>query len=351
MKKLTINTTKPYDIYIGAGILSQAGKLIKERFSKSRIALVSETNVFPLYGEKVLSVLREEGFDVVTHIFEAGEAQKNMQTVIEILGTLSENKLTRTDIVVALGGGVTGDMAGFASAIYLRGIKCVQIPTSYLAAVDSSTGGKTAVDLPAGKNLAGAFHMPSLVICDTDCFKTLSKETFEDGVAESIKHGLIADADFFRFMLENDITENIEEVVRRNVEIKTSFVLGDEKDTGKRQMLNFGHTIGHAAEKVSNFALTHGHAIAIGMAVVLRAQEKLGIGEAGMTEKLLAALKKYDLPSECPYSAEQLMSAALQDKKRAGDKISLVCLEKPGKAFLKPMNMEELEDIIRLGLE
>lgn len=351
MRKLQILTAEPYEMYIGGGELINAGKYIREKFGCIQIAVVSEDIVYPLYGKQLEESLAVAGLEYVVHVFKAGEASKNMETLCGILDTLSRSQLTRSDIVLALGGGVTGDIAGFASAVYLRGIRCVQIPTSYLAAVDSSTGGKTAVDLPAGKNLAGAFHMPSLVVCDTKTFDTLPKETFNDGVAETIKHAMIADSDLFSFLENNEINENIDMIVSKNVQIKTSFVLGDEKDKGKRQMLNFGHTIGHAAEKLSHYKLTHGSAVAIGMAAVLRAQEKLGIGKKGMLERLLMLLNKYSLPDRCEFTASELASAAMQDKKRAGDSINLVYLESIGKAGLMKKSVSELEDFIRLGIE
>lgn len=350
MKKIHIDASTEYDVIISRGILKDTGKLIADVLPKSRAAIISDDKVFSLYGKTVENSLTEAGFNAVSFTFANGEKSKNSQTYIEILEFLAENKLTRSDIIIALGGGVTGDMAGFAAATYLRGIKFVQIPTTLLAAVDSSVGGKTGINLKSGKNLAGAFHQPSLVICDTDTLSTLDSETYLDGVSEAIKCGMIADDDLFTKM-SGDFKSNIEEIIALCVSIKRNVVNCDEFDTGLRQLLNYGHTIGHAIEKCSSFAITHGHAVAIGMAIITNASEKNGFCESGTYEKVIATLKTCGLPTECCYTADELYNVTLSDKKRSGDSVTLVLPEKCGKCVLHKVTTEELLEYIKKGLD
>ena len=251
METLTVNASTPYPVHIGPGLLEKAGELIAGVTSSRTCAVITDTTVEKLYAAPVCRSLQEAGFQVCLHAFPAGEQSKNINTYGGMLEFLAENKLTRSDFVVALGGGVTGDMAGFAAATYQRGVDYIQMPTTFLAASDSSVGGKTAIDLAAGKNLAGAFHQPKMVICDTDTFRTLPPDAFADGMAETLKHGLIADGDFYRFLMTGDVRARMDQVVRRNVEIKAAVVGEDEKEHGKRKLLNFGHTLGHAMEKCS----------------------------------------------------------------------------------------------------
>lgn len=350
MKKIHINASKEYDVMISRGILDTCGELIGNVIPKCRAAVISDDKVFAFYGAAVKKSLEKSGFEAIAYTFENGEKSKNIETYTKILEFLAENRFTRTDIVIALGGGVTGDMAGFAAATYLRGIKLVQIPTTFLAAVDSSVGGKTGVNLPAGKNLVGAFHQPSLVICDTDTFGTLEEERFSDGVAEAIKCGMIRNKELFEKM-SGDFKTDIEEVIAECISIKRDVVVNDELDTGERQLLNFGHTIGHAIEKCSDFKLTHGHAVAIGMVVISKAAERLGLCDDGISAAIEKTLKSCGLPASCNFSAEELYSVALSDKKRAGNSVTLVVPEKIGHCVLRKVTTEELLKYIEKGLE
>ena len=304
----------------------------------------------PLYGGRVQDSLKRAGFDFHAYTFPAGEQNKNLDTYRKILEFFALNRLTRSDFVIALGGGVAGDMAGFAAATYQRGVDYIQLPTTFLAASDSSVGGKTAVDLEAGKNLVGAFHQPKLVLCDTETFRTLTPETFADGVAETVKHGLIADRDFFNSLMAGRMDTDINGVVRRNVEIKASVVGEDEFERGKRKLLNFGHTLGHAIEKLSGFTVTHGHAVAIGMVLACRAAERLGHSPAGTLETVLDACRRFRLPTECPYSAQALYDAATGDKKRDGGSIDVVVLEETGRAKTVRLDMEGLRAFVEAAL-
>ncbi|MBQ4369408.1 MAG: 3-dehydroquinate synthase [Oscillospiraceae bacterium] len=335
MTNVRINTEKPYDVMIGSGLLERCGELVSAVHTPCSAVLVSDSTVAPLYAEKARKSLEAAAFTVFTYIFPAGEESKNLSNFGEILSFMASCRLTRADIAVALGGGVTGDLTGFAAACYERGIPFVQMPTTLLSMVDASVGGKTAVDLPEGKNLAGAFHQPLLVVCDCDCLKTLPPERLSEGAAEMVKHALIADPSLLKPLAGGNILEHAELLVKRNVEIKRSFVVGDERDSGRRQLLNFGHTVGHAVEKLSGYTVSHGQAVAIGMVAALR-----GAGGADL-EKIAALLEKLGLPTRCPYGAQEVYIAALGDKKRSGEYINYVVLESPGSAKTVRMSKPE----------
>ncbi|MBO5317039.1 MAG: 3-dehydroquinate synthase, partial [Oscillospiraceae bacterium] len=302
------------------------------------------------YGKTVQDSLTEAGFRVVCYTFSAGEASKNGQTYLSILNFLAENQLTRADALIALGGGVVGDITGFAAATYLRGIRYIQLPTTLLAMVDSSVGGKTAIDLPAGKNLAGAFCQPNLVLCDTNALRTLPREVFVDGCAEVIKYGVLFDPDLFSHLEEQGLCFDKDYVVSRCVELKRDVVRQDEFDLGLRQKLNLGHTIGHSLERLNNFALSHGQAVAIGMAIVSRAATATGICNADDTGRILKILPQFSLPVSTDYAAEKIYECALSDKKRAGATINLILPETIGNCVIKTMPIEQLLTFIEEGL-
>ena len=350
METVTVNASRAYPVHIGGGLLEQAGELIAGVTKSRACAVITDSTVEPLYAPRVCRSLQDAGFRVCLYAFPAGERNKNLATYGGMLEFLAENRLTRSDFVAALGGGVVGDMAGFAAATYQRGIDFVQIPTTLLAASDSSVGGKTAIDLAAGKNLAGAFHQPAMVICDTDTFRSLPAETFADGMAETVKHGLIADRDFYRFLMTEDVHGHIDDVVRRNVEIKAAVVSADEFEHGTRKLLNFGHTLGHAIEKCSGYTISHGCAVAAGMVLAARAGEKMGVSPAGTLEAVLSACRRFDLPTECPYTAKELYAAATGDKKRDGGSIDVVVLEEIGKARTVRLDMDGLRAFAEAAL-
>lgn len=331
------------EIYIENGLLSKVGELTKTVLKGKKIALISDTNVYPLYGENIKTQLENEGYKVFTYIFKAGEASKNTRELIKIVEFMAENELTREDGAVALGGGVCGDMVGFAASVFLRGIKFVQIPTSLLAQVDSSVGGKTAVDLPQGKNLCGAFHQPSLVIIDPDVLKTLSHHFFSDGMGEVIKYGCIKSASLFEKLESGDVKDNLTEIITECVSIKRQVVENDEKEHGERALLNFGHTCGHAIEKLWNFeTVSHGEAVAIGMVMITRAGENLGITEKGTTDRLIKVLEKNDLKISDTHTDKEIISAMNGDKKRTGTGIKFVMINKIGSSFINPIKYEDI---------
>ena len=344
MTTVTVNASRTYDIKIGKGLLSSLPEEIKKLGKVRKISIVSDSNVYPLYGESCRASLICAGFTVSTFVFPAGEASKNGLTYLELLNRLAEEKLTRSDLIVALGGGVVGDLAGFAAATYLRGIRFVQSPTTVLAAVDSSVGGKTAIDLPAGKNLAGAFCQPSLVLCDLDTLNTLPEDVFLDGCAEVIKYGILYDPSLFAHLEEKGLTFDREAVIRRCVELKRDVVMEDEFDTGMRMKLNLGHTIGHGVEAKSEFALSHGKSVAIGMAIVSRASH------CPDHDRIQAILHKFGLPSSTEYSAEDLYAYTLSDKKRTGGTVNLIIPKAIGQCDIVPTPVDSLKSFIEAGL-
>ena len=348
METVMVNASTAYPVHIGGGLLEKTGELIAGVTKSRACAVVTDTTVETLCAARVCRSLQDAGFQVCLHAFPAGEQSKNIATYAGILEFFAENKLTRSDFAVTLGGGVVGDMGGFAAATYQRGIDFIQIPTTFLAAADSSVGGKTAVNLSAGKNLAGAFHQPKLVICDTDVFRSLPADTFADGMAETLKHGLIADADFFDELTRG--TPDVDRMVLKDVKIKAAVVNEDEFERGKRKLLNFGHTLGHAIEKCSGYAAPHGHAVAIGMVLAARAGEKMDFSPAGTLDAVVAANRKYGLPVECPYTAAELYAAATGDKKRGGGDIDVVVLEEIGRARTVRLDMEGLRAFTEAAL-
>jgi 3-dehydroquinate synthase len=303
-----------------------------------------------IYGDTIDKSMRAAGYATARFIFPHGEQSKTMETYISLLHAMAGANLSRSDVVVALGGGVTGDMAGFAAATYLRGIPFAQVPTTLLAMVDSSVGGKTAVDMPAGKNQVGAFYQPDIVICDINTLETLPDEIFSDGCAEVIKHGVILSAELFE-LLKQPIHQQLEDIIARNVTIKRDIVAADEKDTGIRQILNFGHTIGHGVEKHSGYALSHGKAVAIGMAIAGRGAYRMGLCGEDCYLEIIKMIERYQLPCKTVITPEQLIAAAFYDKKRSGQRISLILPEKIGKCVIKSFSMDDLAGFIRLGMK
>lgn len=351
LQKVSIRTQAPYDVVIGPGLLSEAGTYARSLLKASKIAVITDSNVAPLYLETVEESLRASGFSVTDFVFEAGEKSKNFTTLAAILEDLAAKGLTRSDALVALGGGVTGDITGLAAGLFLRGVPFLQMPTTVLAAVDSSVGGKTAVDLAAGKNLAGLFHQPRGVLCDTATLSTLSPEIFSEGLAEAIKYGILCDENLFEAFRPEITPEGIAPLVARCVAIKADYVAKDTFDKGVRAFLNLGHTFGHAIEKLSGFAVSHGAAVAVGTVLIARAGERMGLTAPGTAQAVARLFADKRLPVETPYPPEALAEAALGDKKRSADAITLVMVERIGKTFLKTVPVEELARIARLAKE
>lgn len=350
MKTITVSASKTYDVQIGSALLPQLGNRLSAVHKVCKAAIISDSNVWPLHGKAAKESLEAAGFEVIYFVFPAGESSKNADTYLQILNFLAENKVTRSDVVIALGGGVVGDITGFAAATFLRGIAYVQVPTSLLAMVDSSVGGKTAIDLPVGKNLVGAFCQPILVLCDIDTLSTLPADIFRDGCAEVIKYGVLYDAQLFAHLMEKGLEFHREAVIARCVELKRNVVMEDEFDTGARQKLNLGHTVGHGIEARSNFSITHGQAVAMGMHIVSKAGAALGYCDAQVQEKLRIILEEFGLPFETTFSARELYTSALSDKKRTGGTVNLIVPKTIGDCAIVPTSTNELESFIQAGL-
>lgn len=329
------------DVLIGRGLIDETGVKLAEVNKPCRTVVVSDEHVAPLYSKRVVDSLALAGFDPSLVVLPAGESTKCGTQYIALLEALAEAGLTRTDLVVALGGGVIGDLAGFAAATYLRGIAVAQIPTTLLAAVDSSVGGKTAIDLAAGKNLVGAFHLPIRVLCDPSTLSTLPPEQMAVGMAESIKYGVLFDEALFE-LLEQGTPPDLTEAITRCVALKQAVVARDFTDKGERQLLNLGHTFGHAIETCSGYTILHGEAVAIGMRMAARASVLLGVAEEDITDAVTRALIAAELPITTSYTAAELTASALHDKKRAGGTINLVLPQRMGKCVLHPLPVEQL---------
>lgn len=380
MISLMVNTpSKQYQVLTGQGLLKKAGNLISQVIKPGKIAIVSDDKVASLYLPVLEKSLDDAEFSTCHFVFPNGEASKNAENYLRLLSFLSENGLSRTDAVIALGGGVTGDLTGFAASTYLRGIGFIQIPTTLLSAVDSSVGGKTAINLSSGKNQAGTFYQPDLVICDTDLLKTLEAQEMSQGFAEIIKYAMIWDQELGERLLNLPFTiesfassqklrnetsvshtinaklqENnlaaLDRIITRCLEIKAEVVSKDEKDTGLRQVLNFGHSFGHGIEKASNYTVSHGQAVAIGMVIMTKAAVKTGLCDSYILDKLLILLNKFGLNHECTYSKEEIISGMYSDKKRDGNKITLVLPLSFGKCRLEKMSLQEAETLLERGL-
>lgn len=351
MRSIHVAASREYDVHIGPGLLDELGSRAADVLRGRNAVIVTDSNVAPLYLDRALTSMRAAGFNAEGYVIPAGEASKCGTTYLNLVNFLAERRLTRTDGLVALGGGVVGDLTGFAASSYMRGMGLIQVPTTLLACVDSSVGGKTAIDLPAGKNLCGAFYQPWLVLCDPETIESLPDSVLSDGCAEVIKYGMLGNGDLLHSLLDTHIRDQLEAVIARCVEMKRDVVEGDEFDTGRRQLLNLGHTFAHSIEKLSDYTIPHGSAVAIGMQIITRAAVKKGLCPQECLDALQVLLKKYNLPLETQYSPEQLADVALSDKKRKGDTLTLVVPCAYGESALRPVPVAELADWAQAGLD
>ena len=349
MSRITVSVKKPkpYDITVENGIIRKSGEIIKSVVKGENCLIVTDSNVAPLYLDTVANSLLSQGFKVNTFIFPAGEENKTLNTVNEIIGAMFEADLTRSDFAVALGGGVTGDLTGFAAAIFERGIDYIGIPTTLLSQIDSSVGGKTGCDLPFGKNLVGAFHAPKAVIIDPECLTTLPERIFNDGLGEAVKYGVIKSEPLFNRLLEENARNFVYELIVECVSIKRDVTENDFFESGERMLLNFGHTIGHAIEKYYNFKdISHGEAVGIGMVIMAVAAEKNGECEAGTAKKITQALHNCNLPATTGIDLKKLSELAKNDKKRRGEFIKIVLPKSIGNCFVKTVKADELANYL-----
>lgn len=323
-----------YDALVMPGGLGALGSLLRERDFSGPIAIVTESNVGPLYAEHVAKSLREVGYETSIITFPAGEAYKTMESIQLIWSGMLDGGLDRRSTVVALGGGVTGDMAGFAAATFMRGVRWVGVPTSLLAMVDASLGGKTGIDLPQGKNLVGAFHPPALVVADPTVLASLPEAELRSGLAEVVKHGIISDPGLFALCAAglDSVKSDLAGIVSRAMAVKVDVIETDPYERGIRAALNLGHTVGHAVELVSQFQLRHGEAIAIGTVVEARLAERLGLAQGGLSEEIAVTLAELGLPTQIPpeFSREAIIAAMRVDKKKASGIIKFALPVKVG---------------------
>lgn len=348
MQTIKVKASKEYDVIIGQGVLSLLGKKIKELFGDVKVCIVSDDTVASLYSEKAKKYLGEENIKNELFVFPHGEKSKSPEVLFELLEFLASKHFSRKDVVIALGGGVTGDLTGLGAAMYMRGMHLVQIPTTLLAMVDSSVGGKTAVNLKSGKNLAGVFNQPELVLCDLQMLLTLSSEIFSEGVAEIIKYGVIADRALFELVKNGELVENIENVVARCVSIKSEIVSEDEFDTGKRNLLNFGHTLAHSIEKMSEFKISHGNAVAMGMLLISEIAWKRGLSKERCQDEITDALLENNLPVSCPFTNSSLYYATENDKKSSSGRISIIVPEEIGNCKILNIALAEFKELLEL---
>ncbi len=340
MTEVLVEASKNYTVTIGKDTLQYLNQALA---GVKKVGIVSDHNVWFAH-EKAIRKSLPKGCKVKVCILTPGESSKNINTVLNVMNLFASEGLTRNDCVVAFGGGVIGDLAGFAAAIYLRGIPYIQVPTSLLAMVDSSVGGKTGIDLPAGKNLCGAFYQPNAVICDIDVLNTLPEDIFRDGCAEIIKYAVLFDPELFAVLEKDGLDFDREWAITRCIEHKKSSVQADEFDRGQRMLLNLGHTVGHAIETCSGYAISHGKAVAMGMATICRG------AKCTDTDRILALLQKFGLPVATTFSTEELWNAALADKKRSGDTMNLIVPKSIGCCEILPTDVEAFKTLLKEGL-
>ncbi|WP_058270298.1 3-dehydroquinate synthase [Olsenella massiliensis] len=354
---ITVTTTsRDYLVHVGEGLIDEVGGIVRDACPRAtRAQVISDSNVAPLFADAVARSLVDADLAATLSVFEAGEASKTMGTLAILLEGLAAGGLSRDDVVVAVGGGVTGDMAGLAASLYLRGIDYVQVPTSLLAMVDSSVGGKCAVDLSAGKNLAGSFWQPAAVVADMDCLDTLTPELLRDSLGEVVKYGVLRDRELFERLettpLDLDVPDHelLSWVVARNVRTKRDVIKGDEREHGARQTLNLGHTIGHAVEAASSFGLGHGSSVAVGLCAMARAAAARGWCDAEVPRRIEALVASLGLPTDTDADHRALVDFAARDKKRHGQTLNIVVPRKIGQVEVRTVRLDELAELIDLG--
>ena len=348
MKKIYVDVSKPYNVLVGNGLLQSMPELIKPVCSSNQIAIVTDNKVAELYLDDLENSLKSLNFRVHSFVFHNGEQSKNINTLSDILEFLAFHHIRRNDTILAFGGGVVGDITGMAAAIYMRGISVIQIPTTLLSAVDSSVGGKTAIDLKNGKNLAGAFWQPSMVICDVDVIRQLPFDIFKEGMAEVIKCNVIKELPILKWIEEETLTDHLEVVITSCVSLKRDIVELDEFDSkGIRNILNVGHTIAHAIEKLSDYKISHGHAVGTGMVFEAKMALQLGICDDNTVEQIENAVNHYDLMVDIPWNHDLLSNTMLNDKKNRDNRIVFELPSKLGNCQEIILERDEASTIIK----
>lgn len=347
MKQVDMNTNSPCKIIIDKNLIEYSGSYIKKFLSPGQILIITDDVVNELYANKLTESLTSNGFEVFLFVLAHGELSKNFHTVMRIYSFLIKNEFTRADLIIALGGGVVGDLAGFVASTYMRGIGLVQIPTTLLSQIDSAIGGKNGINLSHGKNLVGTFYQPELVLIDVETLSTLPQKLISDGMAEAIKYGLIKSSSLFDMIKNNELKDILKDLIFECINIKKDIVEQDEIEQNERKLLNFGHTLGHAIEKFYNFTgYTHGQAVALGMSYTVLSSEKLALTKEGTYDELIAVLKKYNLPFKIDCNMDELVLLAKLDKKAAGKYFDIVLIKNIGEAFIKRIKKDDLKKYI-----
>lgn len=346
MIKIEINTKIPYEVIIGKNILENIGREMRKINTDGKILVITDDIVANLYLYCVEKSLKNAGFEVFVYIFKNGERNKNIKTFTDILEFMAKSALNRKDTVIALGGGVVGDVAGFAASAYMRGVKLAHIPTTLLAATDSSIGGKNGINLKSGKNLAGTFYQPSLVLCDTNVFETLNNKEWLNGLAECAKYAILCGGEIFDILYENKIKENLERLIALSVNYKKSIVETDEKENHTRMLLNLGHTIGHAVEKLSDYEIPHGYAVAKGLWAIVEAEKKCALTDE-TAKKIYRLLSNLNFDLSLPFKINELIEVIKHDKKHdSGGTINIVRILDIGNCVIEKMNGNELGEYL-----
>lgn len=352
MKELQVNLLNAtYNIKIEKNLLNRLGKEVLKLYKGEKIVVITDDNVNSFYGAAVENSLKAEGYNTLKIVLKPGEKTKSFDYLMEVYNKLIAFKVNRGSLILALGGGVIGDLAGFCAATFLRGVPYIQVPTSLLAQVDSSVGGKVAIDLPQGKNLVGSFYQPKAVFIDPEVLRTLPQKYINDGMGEIIKYALIKDQELYHILKGLDSTEalmnSMEDIIYTCCFIKKTIVEADERDLGERMILNFGHTLGHSIEKVQGYeGLSHGEAVAVGMYQITLKSEKMHLTKFGTAEKIKELLQKVHLPYRVE-EAIDLVDILAIDKKNIGNTINLILLKDIGEAFIKPMNHAEIKEFFK----
>ena len=340
IKKITVNSQKKYQVIIGKGILDDIYDLSKD-FLGEKVAVITDDLVDKLYSDRVISSLESNGVNAFKLVIPNGEKSKNMNTLFEILRFLAQKEFTRKDTIIALGGGVVGDISGFSASVYLRGINYIQVPTTLLAQIDSSVGGKTAIDIPEGKNLVGAFYQPSLVVADINTLSTLDNAVYLDGMGEGVKYALL---DKNIFDIVNDKNFDLLEFVYACIKYKAYIVEIDEFEKCERKLLNLGHTIAHGIEILSDFNISHGKAVSMGLKIISQTSFNRGLITEKQNNEILSMIDSKIGQNDCPFAINDILKIALVDKKRKGNSITLVMIGGIGKPILQDVDINQLTE-------
>lgn len=346
MRNIRVNVNTPYWVLVDRGILGTTGALLKPLLRAKKAVVITDTNVDGLYSKIVIDSLNKAGFSTYKFVFEAGEKSKNINTYLDIISFLANNTISRKDVLVALGGGVVGDLVGFVASTYLRGIDFVQIPTTLLSIIDASVGGKTAIDIKEGKNLVGAFYQPKMVIADLDALKTLPSEEISNGLGEMAKYAVLIGEKYFEMMAE-DAYKNLDELIALSIEYKRDIVEKDEKESGLRKFLNLGHTTAHAIEKLSDFTIPHGNAVSMGLVMMAKACAKNGLLSDDEANKIYDLINKYDLAKPQPFSIEDIVKEIALDKKSDSTNVDAIVINAIGECEIKAIPLSEVEEFLK----